>query len=142
MGKTVLNTQCYRKLTYFQAVENCDLFDGAPSKGFIIGGTSTGANMAAALAHRAKDDPFFRNTPLTGQVLQVPVLVHPDMHPEQSVFHLFPVSVRSQQHGRYKSELLSMSMVENTEMAISTPDMVYDIYSAIHSLMILSSSNL
>lgn len=38
-----------------------------PSKGFIIAGTSAGANIAASLAHLARDQKL--NPPLTGQAL-------------------------------------------------------------------------
>ncbi|KAI0644071.1 Alpha/Beta hydrolase protein [Trametes meyenii] len=48
------------------------------SKGFLVGGQSAGGNYPAAMAHRAKADPFFAHSPLTGQVLQIPVLLHPD----------------------------------------------------------------
>lgn len=53
------------------------------SKGFIIGGMSSGANLAAILAHRARDDPQFSDNPLSGQILCIPLVVHPDAYPEQ-----------------------------------------------------------
>ncbi|OBZ67627.1 AB hydrolase superfamily protein B1A11.02 [Grifola frondosa] len=62
-----------------------------PARGFLVGGMSAGANLAAAVAIRARDDAFFARTRLTGQVLQMPCVVHPDAYPEQ-----------------YKSELRSM----------------------------------
>ncbi|KAI0659767.1 alpha/beta hydrolase fold-domain-containing protein [Cubamyces menziesii] len=48
--------------------------------GFIAGGTSAGANLAAAVALRARDDPFFApgsGREITGQLLQTPQVVHP-----------------------------------------------------------------
>ncbi|KAI0655957.1 Alpha/Beta hydrolase protein [Cubamyces menziesii] len=51
-------------------------------KGFIVSGKSSGGNMAAVIAHRAKEDPAFAGTPLTGQILQMPALCHPDVVPE------------------------------------------------------------
>ncbi|KAI0371143.1 hypothetical protein BV20DRAFT_1051891 [Pilatotrama ljubarskyi] len=51
-------------------------------KGFIVSGKSSGGNFAAVVAHRAKDDPFFADTPLTGQILQMPAVCHPDAVPE------------------------------------------------------------
>ncbi|KAI0326104.1 hypothetical protein GY45DRAFT_1348526 [Cubamyces sp. BRFM 1775] len=48
--------------------------------GFIVGGTSAGANLAAAVALRARDDPFFApgsGREITGQLLQTPQVVHP-----------------------------------------------------------------
>ncbi|KAF9255046.1 hypothetical protein L218DRAFT_1008990 [Marasmius fiardii PR-910] len=70
-----------------------ELFSASLKKGFIVGGPSAGGNIAAVLAHRARDDPFFtRNgTPITGQVLQIPCLIHTGAYPD-----------------RYKSSLLSM----------------------------------
>lgn len=54
-------------------------------KGFIVSGKSSGGNMAAVIAHRAKEDPAFASTPLTGQILQMPALCHPDVVPETYV---------------------------------------------------------
>ncbi|KAK7682274.1 hypothetical protein QCA50_014477 [Cerrena zonata] len=51
-------------------------------KGFIIAGCSAGGNLAASLALRARDDPFFLKTPLTGQLLQIPQVLHPEAWPE------------------------------------------------------------
>ncbi|EMD36096.1 hypothetical protein CERSUDRAFT_52683 [Gelatoporia subvermispora B] len=53
------------------------------SKGFIVGGMSSGANMAAVIAHRARDDPVLSSSPLTGQMLGIPLVVHPDAYPEK-----------------------------------------------------------
>ncbi|KAH9888111.1 alpha/beta hydrolase fold-domain-containing protein [Cubamyces lactineus] len=47
--------------------------------GFIVGGTSAGANLAAAVALRARDDPFFApgsGREITGQLLQTPQVLH------------------------------------------------------------------
>ncbi|KAI0783529.1 alpha/beta-hydrolase [Abortiporus biennis] len=48
-------------------------------KGFLVGGNSAGANFAATIALKARDDPFFKEEgcPITGQLLQVPNVVHP-----------------------------------------------------------------
>ncbi|KAI0666398.1 Alpha/Beta hydrolase protein [Trametes maxima] len=59
-------------------VENVKTLKVDLSKGFLIGGQSAGANYPAAMAHRAKADPFFAHSPLTGQLLQIPVLLHPE----------------------------------------------------------------
>ncbi|KAA1468764.1 hypothetical protein DENSPDRAFT_834187 [Dentipellis sp. KUC8613] len=72
------------------AAENTDLLHASVTKGFIVHGLSSGGNMAANLAHRAKDDPFFRDRPLTGQILEIPPVAHFDYTPE-----------------KYKQELLS-----------------------------------
>ncbi|KAI0942643.1 hypothetical protein AcW1_003217 [Taiwanofungus camphoratus] len=80
---------CYAALKW--AADRSSLFSASLSRGFLIGGQSSGANLAAVIAHRARDDAFFAGRRLTGQVLQVPIVLHPDAYPE-----------------KYKSELLSM----------------------------------
>ncbi|KAI0053256.1 alpha/beta-hydrolase [Auriscalpium vulgare] len=52
-------------------------------KGFLIGGMSAGGNLAATVAHLARDDPFFSDKPLTGSYLAIPVIVHADAYPEK-----------------------------------------------------------
>jgi len=59
-------------------------------------GESAGGQIAAVLAQRAKDDPSFKAHPLTGQVLQIPCLCHPDHHPPQyAIFHLTVVMIQT-----------------------------------------------
>ncbi|KAL1950045.1 hypothetical protein VTO73DRAFT_5167 [Trametes versicolor] len=70
-------------LTSLQAKKNAGSFSADLSKGFLVGGPSAGGNFAAILAHRAKADPEFSQHPLTGQILQYPVTVHPDVVPEE-----------------------------------------------------------
>lgn len=41
--------------------------------------------MTAVIAHRARDDPFFKDRHITGQLLGVPLLVHHDAHPDKYV---------------------------------------------------------
>ncbi|KAI0077157.1 hypothetical protein K474DRAFT_1707592 [Panus rudis PR-1116 ss-1] len=73
------------------AVENAAKFSASPSRGFVIGGSSAGGNMSAALALRARDDPFFTNgKKVTGQLLSIPQVVHPEAD-----------------LGKYKAEILS-----------------------------------
>ncbi|KAI0674989.1 Alpha/Beta hydrolase protein [Trametes maxima] len=61
---------------------NAALIHADLRKGFIISGKSSGGNFAAVAAHRAKNDLFFAETPLTGQILQMPAVCHPDVVPE------------------------------------------------------------
>lgn len=70
-------------LTSSKAKQNAGRFNVDLSKGFLVGGPSAGGNFAAILAHRAKADPEFSQHPLTGQILQYPVTVHPDVVPEE-----------------------------------------------------------
>ncbi|KAI0644088.1 Alpha/Beta hydrolase protein [Trametes meyenii] len=62
---------------------NGSSFKGDLSKGFLIGGQSAGGNFPATMAHRAKADTFFSQYPITGQVLQIPLLLHPDAIPKE-----------------------------------------------------------
>ncbi|OCH90772.1 hypothetical protein OBBRIDRAFT_834762 [Obba rivulosa] len=73
------------------AVSNASLLSASLPKGFIVGGMSSGGNLTAVITHRARDDPFFVGHKITGQVLMIPTVLHPDAHPEE-----------------YKSELLSV----------------------------------
>ncbi|KAL0565212.1 hypothetical protein V5O48_016816 [Marasmius crinis-equi] len=59
-------------------------FSASLKKGFIVGGTSAGGNLSAVLSHLARDDPFFKHKPLTGQLLHIPTLIHRDAIPEKS----------------------------------------------------------
>ncbi|KAL1938393.1 hypothetical protein VTO73DRAFT_11633 [Trametes versicolor] len=67
------------------AVQNTPLLKADLTKGFLVGGHSAGANLAAVLAHEARDDPFFAGPgrQLTGQVIREPCSIHPDAYPEE-----------------------------------------------------------
>ncbi|KAI0260132.1 alpha/beta hydrolase fold-domain-containing protein [Gloeopeniophorella convolvens] len=62
--------------TLRQAVNNTDTLSVSLKKGFIVGGCSAGGNLAAALSLRARDDSFFHPSPITGQYLYCPFLLH------------------------------------------------------------------
>ncbi|KAJ7311724.1 Alpha/Beta hydrolase protein [Mycena albidolilacea] len=72
---------CYTALKW--TVENSHKIGGDVEKGFIVCGASAGANLAAAVTHRSLKDPFFKDRRITGNVLQIPVLVHPAAYPPQ-----------------------------------------------------------
>ncbi|KAJ3488058.1 hypothetical protein NLI96_g3103 [Meripilus lineatus] len=61
---------CYTALKW--AVENHAILKASLHKGLLVGGSSAGANMSAVIAHRARDDQFFHENPVTGQLLQIP----------------------------------------------------------------------
>ncbi|KAJ7366794.1 Alpha/Beta hydrolase protein [Mycena albidolilacea] len=82
--------------SYMAAAENAGLFRVDVKKGFIIAGLSAGGHLAAAIAHRAREDPFFEERPITGQILQVPALLNVNAVPE-----------------KYKSSLLSYEQNEH-----------------------------
>ena len=69
-------------------VENAASLNVALSKGFLVGGDSAGANISAAVALKARDDPFFEGRPLTGQYLREPAVVHPLAWPEKYAYTL------------------------------------------------------
>ncbi|KAJ7501199.1 Alpha/Beta hydrolase protein [Mycena galericulata] len=72
---------CYSALKW--AVESRSLLSADLKKGFIVAGASAGGHLAAVIAHRTRDDAFFKDRQLTGQLLQIPAVVHPDAVPEK-----------------------------------------------------------
>lgn len=67
-----------------QAAENASSLGATPQTGFVVGGGSAGGNIAAVLAHLARDNKL--GPPLTGQYLCVPAitcLMPPEEMPEQ-----------------------------------------------------------
>ncbi|THH18756.1 hypothetical protein EW146_g2297 [Bondarzewia mesenterica] len=69
---------CYAGLKW--AASNDALLSADLSKGFIVSGFSAGGSLAAVMALRARDDPFFKARPLTGQILHSPLTIHPDAY--------------------------------------------------------------
>ncbi|KAK7908312.1 lipase 2 [Apiospora marii] len=66
------------------AAKNAASLGADPSAGFIVGGGSAGGNIAAVLAHVARDEGL--SPPLTGQYLCVPVITcfrRPELIPER-----------------------------------------------------------
>ncbi|KAJ7624771.1 Alpha/Beta hydrolase protein [Roridomyces roridus] len=72
---------CYAGIKW--AVENQALLSADVKKGFLIGGLSAGGHITAVLAHRARDDPWFEGRRITGQIMQVPGVCHPEAVPEE-----------------------------------------------------------
>ena len=68
---------------FVQVADNSGLLDASLGKGFIVAGSSAGANLAAAVALRARDDAFFKDRPHTGQLLEIPATIHPMAYPEK-----------------------------------------------------------
>ncbi|KAJ7811101.1 Alpha/Beta hydrolase protein [Mycena leptocephala] len=83
---TVLN-DCYAALKWY-TVENCARICASLDKGFVVGGSSAGANLAATVAHRSLKDPLFEQCKLTGHIFQIPALVHPAAYHLESVLSL------------------------------------------------------
>ncbi|KAF2097659.1 hypothetical protein NA57DRAFT_66311 [Rhizodiscina lignyota] len=63
------------------AHENAKTLGADPSKGFIIGGASAGANISSIIALLARDEGI--SPPITGVSLFSPVVVHPEAVPEK-----------------------------------------------------------
>ncbi|KAI0128616.1 alpha/beta hydrolase fold-3 domain-containing protein [Xylariales sp. AK1849] len=66
------------------AAKNASNLGASTAKGFVVGGGSAGGNIAAVLAHIARDEQL--SPPLTGQYLCVPAItcfMKPDLLPEQ-----------------------------------------------------------
>ncbi|KAH9026192.1 Alpha/Beta hydrolase protein [Lactarius pseudohatsudake] len=62
------------------AIVNVNALSVSLKKGFILGGCSAGGTLSAGLSIRVRDDPLFSDTPVTGQYLAAPLLVHADAH--------------------------------------------------------------
>ncbi|GJJ13731.1 hypothetical protein Clacol_007987 [Clathrus columnatus] len=71
------------------------------SKGIIVGGISSGGNLAAVLAHKSLKDPELKGK-VTGQLLVIPKLIAPQA-----------MSGKVSMENRYKSELLSFDKDED-----------------------------
>ncbi|KAA1475325.1 hypothetical protein DENSPDRAFT_842073 [Dentipellis sp. KUC8613] len=67
------NKDCYAAVKW--AADNTTLLGADLKKGFIVSGLSAGGNAAAVIARWARDDPFFKDRPLTGQIIQIPALL-------------------------------------------------------------------
>ncbi|EMD36024.1 hypothetical protein CERSUDRAFT_115948 [Gelatoporia subvermispora B] len=70
------------------AAEHTALLSADLSKGFLVTGSSAGANLATVMAHRALNDPFFEGQRVTGQLLQMPLTCHPEGYPERYMHEL------------------------------------------------------
>jgi acetyl esterase/lipase len=60
-----------------QVSTNAAKLSADPAKGFVVMGQSSGGQITAVLAQRARADTFFATYPLTGQILQAPLLCPP-----------------------------------------------------------------
>ncbi|OJT10984.1 AB hydrolase superfamily protein B1A11.02 [Trametes pubescens] len=79
----VILVRTYRASAPDDAIQTAKRIRADPAEGLLVGGQSAGANLPAVIAHRGRSDPFFVDYPITGQVLQIPVLLHPDAVPQQ-----------------------------------------------------------
>ncbi|KAJ7600413.1 Alpha/Beta hydrolase protein [Mycena floridula] len=79
---TGLNDSC---ATLKWAVNSAKLFGASLQQGFILDAESAGASYAATMAHRTRNDPLFKANPITGHILSIPTLIHPDAYPDQWV---------------------------------------------------------
>ncbi|KAJ6566607.1 Alpha/Beta hydrolase protein [Mycena capillaripes] len=77
---------CYAALKW--TVVHAAEIRGSLGNGFLVGGGCAGANLTAAIVHRARDDPSLSDHKITGHILQIPVLVHPSAYPAEYVGEL------------------------------------------------------
>ncbi|KAI9150508.1 AB hydrolase superfamily protein [Paramyrothecium foliicola] len=63
------------------AARNAAHLGADPSKGFIVGGSSAGSNIASVLVHLSRRERL--DPPLTGQWLSVPFLLPPELVPDK-----------------------------------------------------------
>jgi acetyl esterase/lipase len=63
------------------AASNATQLGADPTKGFIVGGESSGGNISIVLAHLARDNNL--HPPLTGQFLSIPSCLPPGTVPEK-----------------------------------------------------------
>ena len=81
---SLLSDEEKRLLTlFFQVASHPEAFNASLEKGFILGGASAGGNLAAVLSFLARDDPFYKDKPITGQLLHIPCVVHYQAYPEK-----------------------------------------------------------
>lgn len=64
-----------------QALDNNAELSINKSKGVIIGGMSSGANIATVLAHRSLKNPELKGI-ISGQLLSLPVVISPQAYPQ------------------------------------------------------------
>jgi acetyl esterase/lipase len=64
-----------------QVAEHASQLGADPSKGFIVGGTSAGGNIATTISHLARDEKL--SPPLTGAHLMIPTVCNIDVLPEK-----------------------------------------------------------
>lgn len=74
-------------------------------------GSSAGGHLAAVIARRARDDAQLRSSPITGQILQVPVTCHPDAYSDRSVHETGCVLITYASTHRYRDQLLSFDSI-------------------------------
>jgi acetyl esterase/lipase len=72
-GNTITNA--------IQVGQNASQLGADPSKGFVVGGTSAGGNIAAAITHLARDEKF--SPPVTGAHLMIPAICSIDDLPSK-----------------------------------------------------------
>ncbi|KAK1218458.1 hypothetical protein PQX77_018856 [Marasmius sp. AFHP31] len=72
---------CFAALKF--VASSPEKFSASLKKGFLVGGTSAGGRLTAVISHLARDDPFFNDEPVTGQLLHIPGVVHHSVVPEK-----------------------------------------------------------
>ncbi|TCD70239.1 hypothetical protein EIP91_004420 [Steccherinum ochraceum] len=87
------------------------------TRGFILGGSSAGGNIAASLAHRVQNDAFFEGRRLTGSILVVPPVIHPHGYPAE-----------------FRDELQSINMPEGSQWTVWDRRMTIEMFGTVSVL--------
>lgn len=74
-------TDCWDALKF--AVRNAKAWGADLEKGFIVGGLSAGGNLAAVMAHRARDEGLAGGAKITGLYLACAALCPREKMPEK-----------------------------------------------------------
>ncbi|GBE82847.1 AB hydrolase superfamily protein [Sparassis crispa] len=101
-------------------VRNGSLLSASFEKGFILGGASAGANLTVTVARRARDDIFFRETPITGQVLQAPPILHPE-DPAEEKYRSELLSMEQNKDGPLLTREVALIMADVAKLPVSSP---------------------
>lgn len=95
-----------------QVVDNASALNIFVRRGLLVGGDSAGANLAAAVALKARDDP---SVPLTGQYLREA----PVKHPLASVPEQYKTNLRSYEENKDAAATLMNSALALDFMSTS-----------------------
>ena len=86
---------------------------GDPSKAFIIGGISAGANICAVISHLYRDEKI--SPPLTGVYLSIPSVFRPEVTPEKykNLYHSLEQNANAPVLGKGSMDLFNSKTSTN-----------------------------
>ncbi|KZT33489.1 hypothetical protein SISSUDRAFT_1027591 [Sistotremastrum suecicum HHB10207 ss-3] len=104
----------FAALKWVCAVQNSSLLRADLNKGVIVAGASAGANLAAVVALRARDDPAVSQT-VTGQILQIPWIADSRAYPDKykdDLRSMFDLSDRPMLTKYYLEQLADLTKLD------------------------------